>query len=322
MPGDGMDVQKPEDQQHDGSQAHEGQRHDEEQRETVQAVSPLPVATPPRLFEHRKRLGRHPRTDLTKVVGSPRSRSRWDRGRESLGDVRGGWHCGDLVGQPERSGAFGRPVAKDRSHGVSDGRGGDLVGHEHAGGACSFARACVVELIGALRDEHERQSGGQCGTKPALLAACAVRLVAGDEDLETPPAQRRWARDLAAAQDPHAKLVRYVQQIADVSPRITRLIDVLRATAPAEPDVATFLDEIERGRREGALQLLGHGTPPGTWQEGLTPDQVADITYAIASPDTLRALTDRCGWSQPQAQQLIVRALEHELRPNGGRSTH
>jgi AcrR family transcriptional regulator len=160
------------------------------------------------------------------------------------------------------------------------------------------------------------------GTKPALLAACAVRLVAGDEDPETPPAQRRWARDLAAAQDPHAKLVRYVQQIADVSPRITRLIDVLRATAPAEPDVATFLDEIERGRREGALQLLGHGTPPGTWQEGLTPDQVADITYAIASPDTLRALTDRCGWSQPQAQQLIVRALEHELRPNGGRSTH
>ena len=182
--------------------------------------------------------------------------------------------------------------------------------------------ATTMQTIATEAGVHVQTIYLAYGTKPALLAACAVRLVAGDEDPETPPAQRRWARDVAAAQDPHAKLVRYVQQIADVSPRITRLIDVLRATAPAEPDVATFLDEIERGRREGALQLLGHGTPPGTWQEGLTPDRVADITYAIASPDTLRALTDRCGWSQPHAQELIVRALEHELRPNGGRSTH
>ena len=125
--------------------------------------------------------------------------------------------------------------------------------------------------------------------------------------------ERRWAREVAAAPDPHAKLVRYVQQIADVSPRITPLLDVLRATAPAEADVATFLDEMERGRREGALQLLGHGTPPGTWQEGLTPARVADITFAIASPDTLRALTDRCGWTLPEAQELIVRTVEHEL---------
>jgi hypothetical protein len=32
----------------------------------VRRGSPLPVATPPRLFEHRKRLRRHPNTDLTK----------------------------------------------------------------------------------------------------------------------------------------------------------------------------------------------------------------------------------------------------------------
>jgi hypothetical protein len=52
MPGDGMDVQEPEDQERDGNEAYAGQRHDEEWRETVQAVSPLPAAAPPRLFEH------------------------------------------------------------------------------------------------------------------------------------------------------------------------------------------------------------------------------------------------------------------------------
>lgn len=98
-----------------------------------------------------------------------------------------------------------------------------------------------------------------------------------------------------------------------MSPRITPLIDVLRATAPAEPDVAAFLAAMEHRRREGPLALLGHGVPPGTWRAGLTPDKVADVVFAIASPDTLRALIDRCGWTPAAAQALIVRTLEREL---------
>lgn len=109
------------------------------------------------------------------------------------------------------------------------------------------------------------------GNKPALLAACAARLVAGDEDPATHPSERRWAREVAGKPDPRAKLVRYVKHIGDVAPRITPLLDVLRATAPAEPDVAAFLAEMEHGRREGPRQLLGHGVPAGTWRRELTP---------------------------------------------------
>jgi hypothetical protein len=69
MPSDGIDVQEPEDEQRDGNQAYDGQRRDEDQREAVQTVAPLPVAPPPRLLEHRKRLGHHPNTDLTEAVG-------------------------------------------------------------------------------------------------------------------------------------------------------------------------------------------------------------------------------------------------------------
>jgi len=151
------------------------------------------------------------------------------------------------------------------------------------------------------------------GTKPALLAACAARLVAGEEDPDTDPSQRRWAREVAAQTDPRAKIARYVKQIADVTPRITPLLDVLRATAPAEPDVAAFLAHMEHARREGPLQLLGLGVAQGTWRPGLTPDTIADIVFAIASPDTLRALIDRCGWKAHTAEALIVRTLEREL---------
>lgn len=151
------------------------------------------------------------------------------------------------------------------------------------------------------------------GNKPTLLSACAARLVAGDEDPETPPAERRWAKEVAAEPDPHGKLVRYVQQIGDVAPRITPLIDVLRATAPGEPEVAAFLARMEHGRREGPRQLLGTGVPEGTWRTALSPDEVADIVFAIASPDTFRALIERSGWERARAEALIVRALESEL---------
>jgi AcrR family transcriptional regulator len=151
------------------------------------------------------------------------------------------------------------------------------------------------------------------GNKPALLAACAARLVAGSEDPQTHPGERRWARELAAEPDPRRKLARYVKQIGDVSPRITPMLDVLRATASAEADVAAFLEQMERGRREGPLQLLGLGVAPGTWRDGLSAEEVADIVFAIASPDTLRALINQCGWTRAAAEALIRRSLEREL---------
>ncbi len=150
-------------------------------------------------------------------------------------------------------------------------------------------------------------------TKAALLAACAARLVAGDESPDTHPSERRWAREVAGERDPRAKLARYIRQIAEVSPRITPLLDVLRATAAAEPDVAEFLTQMENGRREGPHQLLGLGVPAGTWRAGLGPEEVADIVFTLASPDTLRALVTLCGWDPIAAQTFIARTLEREL---------
>lgn len=150
-------------------------------------------------------------------------------------------------------------------------------------------------------------------TKAAVLAACAARLVAGAEDPETHPSERRWAREVAAEPDPRAKLARYVRQIGEVSPRITPLLDALRATAAAEPEVAEFLWQMENGRREGPRQLLGLGVPAGTWRAGLGPEEVADIVFGLASPDTFRALVSRCGWDSVDAQALILRTLVREL---------
>jgi AcrR family transcriptional regulator len=198
-------------------------------------------------------------------------------------------------------------------------RGSDTRRRIEQAAALLFTRdgytATTMQAVAAEAGVHVQTIYLAYRAKAALLAACAARLVAGEEDPGTHPAERRWAREVAAAPDPHAKLVRYVKQIGDVTPRIAPLIDVLRTTAPAEPDVAAFLEQMEDGRREGPLHLLGDGVPPGTWRSGLTADQVADIVFAIASPDTFRALISR-RWTRRAAEKLIVRMLERELLPS------
>ncbi|HEX6022022.1 MAG TPA: helix-turn-helix domain-containing protein [Solirubrobacter sp.] len=150
-------------------------------------------------------------------------------------------------------------------------------------------------------------------TKAAVLAASAARLVAGDEDPATHPSRRTWARTIQAAPGARDKIALYVRHIVDVAPRITPLIDVLRATAPSEPDVAAFLEHMEHARREGPLQLLGPLASSGQLRDTLTPDDVADIVFALASPDTIRALTVRCGWDSDRAAAWLTAALIHEL---------
>jgi AcrR family transcriptional regulator len=152
-------------------------------------------------------------------------------------------------------------------------------------------------------------------TKAAVLAACAARLVAGDEDPATHPSQRRWAQEIQATTDPRRKIELYVQHILTVAPRITTLIDVLRATATSEPDVAAFLEHMENGRREGPLQLLGPLATAGTLRSGLTPDNVADIVFTLVSPDTLRSLVIRCGWQPKRAAAWLTALLIGELLP-------
>ena len=216
------------------------------------------------------------------------------------------------AGHPsEATGSVDAATSRERSR-----RGADTRRRIEQAAALLFTRdGYTATTMQAVADEagvHVQTIYLAYRTKPALLAACAARLVAGEEDPSTHPGERRWAREVAAAPDPRAKLARYVKQIGDVTPRIAPLIDVLRTTARAEPDVAAFLEQMEHGRREGPLQLLGHGVPPETWRPALTADQVADIIFAIASPDTFRALTSR-GWTRRATEKLIVQMLEHEL---------
>lgn len=150
-------------------------------------------------------------------------------------------------------------------------------------------------------------------TKAAVLAAAATRLVAGDEDPASHPSERRWARQIIESADPERKLRLYVRHVRDVAPRVIRLVDMLRAAAPADPDVAAFLTHMLEGRREGPYALLEPLAAAGHLRPGLTRAAAADITYALASPETFRALVEDRGWSWARAETWITAQLCESL---------
>ncbi|HEX2850967.1 MAG TPA: helix-turn-helix domain-containing protein [Acidimicrobiales bacterium] len=174
-------------------------------------------------------------------------------------------------------------------------------------------QATTMQVIADEAGVHVQTIYLAYGTKAAVLAAAATRLVAGDDDPDSHPSQRRWAREIMAADDPVEKVRLYVRHVREVTPRILRLVDVLRATAPSDPDVASFLAHMQEGRREGPYALLAPLADAGQLRAGLTRASAADITYALASADTFRALVDDRGWSWPRAERWIAGQLRHAL---------
>jgi AcrR family transcriptional regulator len=173
--------------------------------------------------------------------------------------------------------------------------------------------ATSMQAIAAAAGVHVQTIYLAYGNKASVLAACAARLVAGEEDPDTHPSERRWAREILATSDPRRKIELYVRHIAEVAARVTGLIDVLRATAPSEPEAAAFLTPMEHGRREGPLHLLGPLAGTEAARPGLSPDDIADITFALASPDTLRALVAVRAWDHDRAQEWLTENLSREL---------
>jgi AcrR family transcriptional regulator len=151
------------------------------------------------------------------------------------------------------------------------------------------------------------------GTKAAVLAAAATRLVAGDEDPASHPSTRRWARQIQATPDPARKLRLYVRHVRDVAPRITRLVDMLRAASPSDPEAAEFLSHMQEGRRAGPFALLAPLAEAGQLRPDLTLNAAADATYALASADTFRALVEDRGWSWNRAETWMIDQLRHAL---------
>jgi AcrR family transcriptional regulator len=168
--------------------------------------------------------------------------------------------------------------------------------------------ATSMQVIATSAGVHVQTIYLAFGTKAAVLAAAAAAVVAGDDDPDSYPGNRPWAIEIQNEPDAETKLRLYARHISDIADRVLPLFDMMRATAPSEPEVATFLASAEDGRHQGPLNLFEPIAATGRLRAGLTLERAADIAYGIASPSTFRALRER-GWSGDDAERWLGDSL-------------
>jgi hypothetical protein len=118
-------------------------------------------------------------------------------------------------------------------------------------------------------------------------------------------------REIIATEDPREKLRLYVRHVRNISEHWAPIRDVMRE-ARDEPDVAERLAAMEYGRYEGPLNLLPPVHRAGQIRKGLSVEAAAQMTYAIASPDTFIQLRER-GMSWKQAEATVLDILTRSI---------
>ncbi|HEX4223105.1 MAG TPA: helix-turn-helix domain-containing protein [Pseudonocardiaceae bacterium] len=171
-------------------------------------------------------------------------------------------------------------------------------------------QATTLQAIADAAGVHVQTIYQAFGTKVAVLAEAAAVLVAGPrEDPNTPPPERAWVTELFAEPDPVRQLALYAKDMREVSERYMGLLDVMRVTAAADPDVGSFLTEAERGRYAGPAHIARILADRGVLADGLTAQRAADIMYAVTTYDVFRSLIRDRDWSGQEAEDWVARSL-------------
>lgn len=170
--------------------------------------------------------------------------------------------------------------------------------------------AATMQAIADEAGVHVQTIYQAFGTKVAVLAEAAAILVAGpDEDPDTPPPERAWVKELFAEPDPARQLALYAHHMRGVAERYMRLVDIMRVTTAADPEVGEFLAHAERGRYDGPRHITTLLGEQGALRRGLGAERAADIMYAVSTYDVYRCLIEERGWTGDDTEAFVARTL-------------
>lgn len=147
------------------------------------------------------------------------------------------------------------------------------------------------------------------GGKSGLVRQLRLRALRGAGDQA---AEDRSDR-LREEPDPRRIVRGWARLAAEVAPRVTPVLLLVRDAAIIDPGLRGLATEVEEERRRrmqenaSALHRAGHLRP------GVTVRHAADVMYAVSSPELFELLVMRCGWSLDRYSRHIEATLAAAL---------
>ena len=152
------------------------------------------------------------------------------------------------------------------------------------------------------------------GGKRGLLGKVVDWTLVGDDE-PIPMAQRPAITAIQQERTVAGKCALHARHVRTLAPRVSALIQMLRAAADAEADARAIYDAGEQQRHVGATLFVSNLRTAGELRGGLSEAQAADAIWAL-TPDILwTALVTRRGWTADEfelwyAGQVAAAVLE------------
>lgn len=149
--------------------------------------------------------------------------------------------------------------------------------------------------------------------KRTLLGELIRRAVRGAE--RSPVPQQAGPQALAAETDQREQLRLFAGDISLRLERVGPLVEVLKAAALSEPELAGLLAKIHSERLENLRTLVAALSANGSLR--LEPEPALDTVWALASPDLHRLLTQTRSWSRETYCEWLSESLAALLLRSG-----
>jgi AcrR family transcriptional regulator len=133
-------------------------------------------------------------------------------------------------------------------------------------------------------------------TKAGVLRALWNKLLRGDEE-DIPVAERDWYREVVDEPDPERQLRLNARNSRARKVRIAGLLEVIRAGAPADPDVEALWSRIQRDFHANQRAIVERLAEKRALRPGLDVDRATDILWTLNHPDVWHLLVRERGWA-------------------------
>lgn len=172
--------------------------------------------------------------------------------------------------------------------------------------------ATTIAVIAAEAEVSAETIYKAFGGKPGLVRAICEQALAGEG---TVPAETR-SDDLQASEPDPRKIIRgWGKLSAEIGPRVSPILLLLRAAAVTDPQMADLRAEIEASRLGRMTRNARHLHDAGHLRAGLTAEQAGEIMWAYSSPELYELLVVSRRWTPGKYGAFIADAMISALLP-------
>jgi hypothetical protein len=135
----------------------------------------------------------------------------------------------------------------------------------------------------------------------------------GGDEADLPVLEREWYRAVVNEPDPERKLRLVAAQSRRIKSRSGALLEMIRAAAPADPEIATLWSDIETKLLDVQRSIVEQLHATGSLASSLDVTRATGVLWTLNHPAVWQLLVVGRGWTDEQYERWLGDAFCSQL---------